>query len=1333
MRRFTPMAVLLLLVVLSLTAVPAHGETITSRLYGGFGYLDLDGTHHPTASMRFEVWRPEYGIGGLYVEDAVLVATGNTDANGDFDLNVTWDYTVAAYPFTSRSTLIIKMFAESADHDVKISEPGVYEAYHWTLYPSWNTDRTLGIFGDNTPPTEDGQFMAHLYAQTQDARTLVAANWGDVIRDVRISYPDPFAPTGGGYGQFGGISLPAYSQWRDDHLFRLLGHRWNDQFSGRETYDLCDGTCDDTATICSFCDWCEENETAAWNEGFALFFADRVTGWMAATGEPSLQAHGFQSLDACGGTTFGDPQLTPGYTAALLLDLVDAVEVGDDHPEYPGFHDAVGNQEFALLDVMRQDDPTSTIDFLYKLQDRYTLLRYAVWETAMNCGFDTDIMPPNVIFDHHSPSHPVNGYSTDNTVDFTWTAAWDDASGIQGYAIEMAAITRRPAEVLTVGDVESWTSDFLAPGTWYMNILAQDRAGNWSPLASSYGPVFIEATDELDLVYQVRANWDYVSFPSQGIDNSASEAHVTPILVGNEPITRYNLAGENLGPADAVNPVYLHVVVDGETVADTGYMTSVPVGGYFPLTNSDSFNVRGGRHNFYTIIDGRGDNPETDELNNFHGRQFVWTGAVLAPNVPVTRAAPPEVWAGADHTTGATWYVSDGLNFPSTSWWSAVAVRPVSDGDNYDCRLHVTSTGSENGFTANLGYSTRPAGSLDAVIVNRNLAGSATWDVGVLNPGGGTGDYRAVLEQATSFAFGDSLTFSLAPERLLMLHEVYVAPADTGRVSVTVDIGTAPDPVTVLWLDKTFQTGNLLDFAANAVTGIDGRARLDLQVPTSGYYCVVLYRDGGQITAAADLVMEVGPTPADLAPYHAAGWYAPMVPRPTDDATVSSVAVPDSLPGNVNATYFSIASINQGYLDAVPAHIGAELDGVSLFGITYPSMPAGAVYRTNNHNPFTVRGGRHTIALVADSADWIEEVDETNNTYGLQYVWSPLVVPLGNRVFRLPPPDRVGGWNEAPAMWYNCDGLRLPAATGDSYWTAAAIMPSEADDDPDIRLHEMTTGVQDGFANNRASSHWGPGQSDYVLTNGNLGGRRAYDVGVIRGSGGVTTTYMAETVASTYMGVPASGTVGPYSIDADQILDIYEWSGGGGILHIVLENVLGNVDWGLSVHVLDEPHMSKSDVIAGGSAWLNGPGENEYLTVEIPAAGYFCVAVWKRGVADLELDGEYQLRINTAVSGVADEVVPRITRLVGAAPNPFNPQTTINYELAKPGRVGLAIYDLTGARVADLVNTTVMAGRHRVVWSGLDNADRQVASGVYMAWLTVDGRAAGMTKLSLVK
>lgn len=64
-------------------------------------------------------------------------------------------------------------------------------------------------------------------------------------------------------------------------------------------------------------------------------------------------------------------------------------------------------------------------------------------------------------------------------------------------------------------------------------------------------------------------------------------------------------------------------------------------------------------------------------------------------------------------------------------------------------------------------------------------------------------------------------------------------------------------------------------------------------------------------------------------------------------------------------------------------------------------------------------------------------------------------------------------------------------------------------------------------------------------------------------------------------------------------------------------------------------------------------------------------------------------------------------------PNPFNPETTIRYEIPKNSRVELVIYNIRGQRIRTLVDTEKESGRHSIKWDGKNNRDLVVPSGVY--------------------
>jgi hypothetical protein len=74
-------------------------------------------------------------------------------------------------------------------------------------------------------------------------------------------------------------------------------------------------------------------------------------------------------------------------------------------------------------------------------------------------------------------------------------------------------------------------------------------------------------------------------------------------------------------------------------------------------------------------------------------------------------------------------------------------------------------------------------------------------------------------------------------------------------------------------------------------------------------------------------------------------------------------------------------------------------------------------------------------------------------------------------------------------------------------------------------------------------------------------------------------------------------------------------------------------------------------------------------------------------------------------------------RLRPAQPNPFNPSTTIRFELDRGGFTRLDVYDIAGRHVRSLLAAFRSAGDHDVTWNGRDNDGRSVASGVYLVRL----------------
>ncbi len=90
------------------------------------------------------------------------------------------------------------------------------------------------------------------------------------------------------------------------------------------------------------------------------------------------------------------------------------------------------------------------------------------------------------------------------------------------------------------------------------------------------------------------------------------------------------------------------------------------------------------------------------------------------------------------------------------------------------------------------------------------------------------------------------------------------------------------------------------------------------------------------------------------------------------------------------------------------------------------------------------------------------------------------------------------------------------------------------------------------------------------------------------------------------------------------------------------------------------------------------------------------------------------------------------TALYQSFPNPANPATTISFSLKERSHVTLRIFTVNGELVRTVVDETLEAKLHKVVWDGKDEGGRKVSSGVYFYRLEA-GPFADQKKLVVLK
>ncbi|UCH62961.1 MAG: T9SS type A sorting domain-containing protein [Fidelibacterota bacterium] len=157
---------------------------------------------------------------------------------------------------------------------------------------------------------------------------------------------------------------------------------------------------------------------------------------------------------------------------------------------------------------------------------------------------------------------------------------------------------------------------------------------------------------------------------------------------------------------------------------------------------------------------------------------------------------------------------------------------------------------------------------------------------------------------------------------------------------------------------------------------------------------------------------------------------------------------------------------------------------------------------------------------------------------------------------------------------------------------------------------------------------------------------------------------------------------------------------------------------------------------AGTTDWskqISGPsGAAGLASTEISAGEYLAVGV-VIPEADSPMDG-WVVRLGTdAPVAVAEQPgIPVELTLHANYPNPFNPTTTIGFDLPQTGAVTLRVYDVLGREVRQLMNRPMGPGHHYVTWNGRTDDGREVPTGIYIARLVTPENARSI-KMVLLK
>jgi hypothetical protein len=155
------------------------------------------------------------------------------------------------------------------------------------------------------------------------------------------------------------------------------------------------------------------------------------------------------------------------------------------------------------------------------------------------------------------------------------------------------------------------------------------------------------------------------------------------------------------------------------------------------------------------------------------------------------------------------------------------------------------------------------------------------------------------------------------------------------------------------------------------------------------------------------------------------------------------------------------------------------------------------------------------------------------------------------------------------------------------------------------------------------------------------------------------------------------------------------------------------MSWDLSSLPETVTSLTLTDNTSGNSFDLDEQSEVTFTTVEkgsFPAYGSGGVNIYPQVG-----ESQFTLTIVYGSAGVEEQPVPKEFVLYPAYPNPFNPSTTIRFDLPAEGFITLSVYDITGKLVETLVNKTIPAGYHSHTWNPVS-----LSSGLYIVKLSTE-------------
>jgi len=677
------------------------------------------------------------------------------------------------------------------------------------------------------------------------------------------------------------------------------------------------------------------------------------------------------------------------------------------------------------------------------------------------------------------------------------------------------------------------------------------------------------------------------------------------------------------------------------------------------------------------------------------------------------------------------WYAPNYVEFdpttsPAATWWDGTSAPIYIDG--------ISASGAEMTFNYREELGTM------AVLIQPEPEGLlAPWTLdgpaGYQQTGEGADNFLVWDEGSYTLTWGDVPGWS-EPDPIAETLEVFDGAAPAQFVGVYTD-----PPLVAVAAGDAADAGNA---ASVSVVDIDGDGLLDLHVINDGSADRVLLNTGNMVFVDA-----TPPALADAGAGRAAAW-ADYDNDGDLDVFLARHGQANRMIEQIDGVFTDVTGFSSGFGNTGPGNdvqwVDYDNDGLLDLYLVQDGA-ANILYRNNGDfgtgHPFMFPDNHALLqnSSAGAAASWIDFDDDGDRDAYLINSDAPnlLASNFGGVGF-----DNAGfsildhGGAGQDATWGDFDN--------DGDWDLVLIN----DGSPDV-FYRQSLGVF-LYLDEAAVTDAGAGRAVVAAdfdNDGNLDlyiAREGQDDLMVFGDG-------EGGFVRTSLGLPetsgASVAIACADFDGDGGVDVYV--GRRGEPNLLLKNSIASRGHWLALD-LEAENLNRSAVgarvrvvVAGTSQYrevVAGDGRGErplrlHFGLGTAAMADSVFVRWPDGEVtvrtSISADRVLTIRQDDVATPVAEATTPAITRLLAAYPNPFNPTTTIAFEMASTGRVNLDIYSLDGRLVTRLVDEVRAAGRHQVIWNGTDGRGRGVASGSYLCRLRANDTPPTNLRLLLLK